>query len=104
RQVRNFDYQINDSLQIQASARLLDTVDISLQVKESCADALQGFHMKASIQPVDLRALNPVLEPATLVKIRSGKLDSLSLRVTGREEVAFGQIDFHYHDLKIQLL
>jgi hypothetical protein len=102
--IRNTGLQTQDSLHIYAEAKILDTLAVSLRVKESYNDSMQGFHMQVKMRPVDLRVLNPVLEPATRVQLRSGYLDSLSMRVTGREALAFGEIDFHYHDLKVKVL
>ncbi len=102
--IRNFGLGVNDSLYIRADGYLMDTAFLRLRLHESYYDSLTGFLLTARISPADLRVMNPVLIPLSSVKLRSGILDSLLLRVNGDEYYAYGELVMHYHDLKIQLL
>lgn len=102
--LRNFDISKTDSLYIEASAYLQDTILTQLQVKESYADSLSGFLMTAQMGPTDLTILNPVLVPLASAELRSGKLDTMSLSATGGEYVATGEMNMRYHDLKIRVV
>ncbi len=102
--IRNFDLMPTDSLDIRASARIEHEVHTKLHVRESYTDTLSGFLMTATMGPADLKKLNPVLGPLASVTLVSGKLDSMTTRVAGREYLAFGEMMLKYHDLKIRVL
>lgn len=56
------------------------------------------------MKPGDLQYLNPVLEPLASVKLQSGYLDTLTMRVVGQEYISLGEMRMFYHDLKVQFL
>ena len=56
------------------------------------------------MKPTTLSFLNPVLAPLSNVIITSGSVDSLHLRAIGRENLAIGEMNMYYHDLKIKLV
>jgi hypothetical protein len=102
--VNNYDLRQGDSLGFETQAWLMDSVRISLNLKESYMDSLAGFLLSASINPVDARILNPALIPLVSVKLESGFLDTLSMQVTGKEYVSIGEMKMYYHDLKVRIL
>jgi len=102
--VRNYDLSPTDSLRIQVNGYLMDSIWIRLRLRESYTDSLSGFLMTARLKPADVRLFNPALGPLAMVQLRSGYLDTLSMRVAGNDYLAFGEMDMHYHDLKIQIL
>jgi hypothetical protein len=102
--VKSFGYSSTDSLRLKAEGYLLDTAFVSLQMNESYADSLSGFLLTARIDGADLKVLNPVLIPLSSLKVRSGKLDSLIMRVNGDEYYAYGEMQMAYDNLKIQIL
>jgi hypothetical protein len=102
--VRNYDLSPTDSLRIQVNGYLMDSIWIRLRLRESYHDSLSGFLMTARIKPTDLRLLNPAIGPLASVQLKSGYLDTLSMRVAGNEYLAYGQMEMLYHDLKVQLL
>jgi hypothetical protein len=53
--------------------------------------------------PADLTLLNPILANLASAELRSGKLDTMSMRVAGREYLAFGEMKMYYHDLKVRI-
>jgi len=102
--LKNFDVKQGDSLDIRATGYLLDTIWVKLNVKQSYIDPLEGFLMTLKAKPADLRLLNPIFVPAASMKLESGHLDTMLLRIAGREYIALGEIQLFYHDLKINLL
>ena len=52
----------------------------------------------------DLSVLNPFLLPAVNIKIDRGVLDSMHFKVIGRDDVALGEMNLHYHDLKVKFI
>ncbi len=103
-EVRNYDLSDTDSLSIRFTGYIEDSIHTKLSVKESYTDTLGGFMMTAQMSPVDLTVLNPVLRPLASAELKSGQLDTLTMRVVGREQLAFGEIDMYYHDLKLRVL
>jgi hypothetical protein len=102
--VNNYDQHEGDSLHLEAQAWLMDSVGILLKLRESYTDSLAGFLMSVTMRPADIRILNPILIPLASVKLESGYLDTLSMRVVGREYLSLGEMQMFYHDLKIRLL
>ncbi|HYC39060.1 MAG TPA: hypothetical protein VEB63_01125 [Chitinophagaceae bacterium] len=102
--VRNLELQPSDSMRLEATAYLVDTMQLLLKLAESYADTLSGFHLTARLRPTDIRLINPVLEPLASVRVRSGILDSLQLRVVGNDHLSVGIMEMRYRDLKVELL
>jgi hypothetical protein len=101
---RNYELGKNDSLLINASAKLMDSIKIRLDLRESFHDTLSGFLLKASASPVDATVLNKILAPLASIQLKSAKLDTLSMTVVGSEHLAVGEMDMYYHGLKVSFL
>lgn len=101
--IRNYAPRISDSLFIQASAYLEDSLYTSLKVKGSYLDTAAGFWMIVQMAPADLRVLNPALGPLAGALLKSGHLDTMTMRVTGTDYMAQGKMVMAYHDLKVML-
>ncbi len=102
--LRNYDLSASDSLHIRATAFLENKLFTKLDLRESYADPLGGFLMTVQMGPADLTILNPILKPLASAELRSGKLDSMTMRVTGREALAVGEMKMVYHDFKINVI
>ncbi|HZH99701.1 MAG TPA: hypothetical protein VEX63_01055, partial [Flavisolibacter sp.] len=102
--IRNYNFQEKDSLQLSLTAWLMDSAELNLRVRESYIDTLSGFLMTLRMKPTDLTFMNPVLAPLSNVVLKSGTIDSLHLRAIGNDEVAIGAMNMYYHDLRIQLV
>jgi hypothetical protein len=101
--LRNFNLGDGDSLTIRVTGYLQDTMFARLQLRESYTDTLGGFLLTGQMGAADLTLLNPVLAPLANAELTSGKLDTMSMRVVGREYLAFGEMKMYYHDLKIRV-
>jgi hypothetical protein len=102
--VKNYNYSNTDSLRILAIGYLMDSIWTRLRVKESYTDSLAGFLMSVRMKPADMTVLNTVLMPLASVKLESATLDTMSMRATGKEYIAYGQMELYYHDLKVKFL
>jgi hypothetical protein len=100
----NYNIPAGDTLHLEMQGRLMDSVAIALNLKESYTDSLGGFLMLGNVKPVDARLLNPMLMPLVSAKLESAFLDTLSMRVKGNDYVAIGQMQMYYHDLRIRIL
>ncbi|HLO80667.1 MAG TPA: DUF748 domain-containing protein [Chitinophagaceae bacterium] len=104
RNISNHDHGPTDSLKLGATARFLDTVNVSLRFNESYTDTLAAFLLQIRIGRFSLPAVNPVLRPLANAKIDNGYLDTLELKAIGREYLALGKMRMLYRDLKVELL
>jgi hypothetical protein len=102
--IRNRNHKPDDSLTLTLNTYLMDSSLVNLRLKESYTDSLQGFLMTLRMNPTTFTFLNPVLAPLSNVMITSGTIDSLYLRTIGRDDLALGEMNMFYHDLRIKLV
>lgn len=102
--LRNHNVTKTDSLHTLVTGFIENKIRTWLNVKESYTDSLGGFLMTVQMGPADLTVLNPILKPLVSAELKSGNLDTLSMRVIGREYLSFGEIKMFYHDLKVSIL
>lgn len=102
--VKNVHLSTTDTLNIKAEGLLMDSARMALRWKQSYTDSLGGFRMTFWMKPTSLGFLNSALEPLASVRLRSGYLDSLSMRAVGNENLSIGEMNMFYHDLKIRFL
>ena len=102
--LKNRDLTDTDSLVFSLDAFLMDSSLLNLMVKESYTDSLRGFLMTLRLKPTTVSLLNPVLVPLSNVLITSGTIDSFQLNAIGREDLAIGEMQMYYHDLRIKLI
>jgi hypothetical protein len=102
--IRNQNIKPNDSLLFALNAYLMDSAFLDLRVKQSYSDTLSGFLMTLRMRPTSLSFLNPVLAPLSNVKITSGTIDSFRLRAVGRDDLAYGEMNMFYHNLRIKIV
>ena len=102
--IRNRNLLPGDSLSITANGTLMNAAQLKLTLRQSYTDSLSGFLLNARVGGADLSILNPFLLPAVNVKIDKGVLDSMNFKVIGREDVALGEMNLHYHDLNVKFI
>ncbi len=102
--IKNTDLLPGESLLLTFNASLMNRADISVKLKESYTDLLSGFFMNTTMNALDLTVLNPFLVPISNIKIASGKLDSVAFTAVGRQDIALGEMNMHYHGLRIQFV
>lgn len=102
--IKNHNLEKNDSLWLQLNGFLMDSAHLDISVKQSYTDSLSGFLLHLGISPAPLNILNPLIVPLSNVKVTSGILDSLTMDVVGRNDMALGTMNMYYHDLRIKLI
>lgn len=102
--LHNTSIHTTDSLRIQADALLIDSLVTRFRYAESYSDSLNGFIETVQAKGTDLLFLNKVLGPISSVELQSAVLDSLSMRVSGNDVLAYGKMNFYYRDLKVRFL
>jgi hypothetical protein len=102
--IKNRNLRATDSLGLNLNGYLMGSAEMNLSIKQSYADTLGGFLMNIGLRPTPLTFLNPVILPLSNVMITSGTIDSMKLSAVGKEDVAFGQMQLHYKNLKVKLV
>lgn len=102
--VKSYGHHHTDSLKLYADAYIMDSIHVNLRLQESYTDSLAAFHMTTRVGAANLMVLNKVVEPLASVKIRSGQLDTLTLRAVGREYLSYGEMRMLYRKLNVQFL
>jgi len=100
--IKNFGINSTDSLRIRLNGYLLDTGWIRLRTRESYLDSLSGFLFTVRMRPHSLLYLNTVLTPLAAIRLQSGYLDTITMRSIARDNYSLGEMNMHYHDLKVQ--
>src|SRR5690606_25853117 len=75
----------NDEMKVNASGRLIGEGNIDLEVTYFLSDTTGMFLMKGTIGSMDLAKLNSMIEPATKVSLKKGKMNGLLFDITAIE-------------------
>ncbi|SEW54023.1 hypothetical protein [Chitinophaga arvensicola] len=97
-------YGKEDSLQVQASGRLLGNPIRYFSYHESYGDSLSGFTAQSYLAPMDLKDFNQVAIPMAAVKVRRGVADTIFSQWSGNKYATLGTMNFYYRNLNIQVL
>jgi len=89
---------------LQVQARMMNIPTISAQIGFDMSSATNQFDVQGKIDTCDLKILNPMVSPAALVEINSGKLNKFEFEFSGDNTEARGKLKFAYDDLKISIL
>ncbi|WP_126974228.1 AsmA family protein [Gynurincola endophyticus] len=101
--VKNFYFTENDSLQVDAQAKLLNYYPVGLYFKQAYQDMDNGFTARMIIGEGELKRLNDPLNKLANFGIRKGLLQELTIQVTGNNEAATGEAFMRYKKLKVRL-
>lgn len=101
--VKTWDIQERDTLDMRVRAQFYGTDQIRLHFKQSYDDSLQGFWMRVRMSHFNMPEMNPLLTPLMGLKITSGTIDSLLLVVNGNDYFSYGTMDLRYHNLHAKL-
>jgi hypothetical protein len=62
------------------------------------------FRLGANIDPFDMTVFNRMLSPNVFVEVKSGYNERILMNVKGNDDYSYGEMEFHYDNLKIALL
>src|SRR5690606_9981212 len=102
----------NDSLRLaegaaikgNAQAFLMGAGRINAYFNLPIADGSNTHNIEGSLSPMDLEALNPMIQPVAFIEIESGKANNLTFEAQVNENSSTGKMRFAYENLKINLV
>lgn len=92
------------NFRLDATATIMDSCLLKTSMNYQMNNPENHFTANGSLSPFNMRILNPVLEPLSLVSIRSGRVDSFQFSFSADKTSAGGQLFFGYNDFKISVL
>ncbi|MEQ9443099.1 MAG: DUF748 domain-containing protein [Cyclobacteriaceae bacterium] len=102
----NHPDRIRDSVvfTLKLSTEVMGEGELKAAFQFPMADKHRRFTVSGSLEPMDLKAFNPILEPAAFVHIRKGYTNGMRFQVQGDQDRATGSMRFNYQDLGIMLV
>lgn len=64
----------------------------------------EEYHVVGSLQPMELKPINPILRENVRAEIESGKLNTFRFNFTYNDDVAQGSLLMEYNNLKVSML
>ncbi|WP_209332264.1 DUF748 domain-containing protein [Lunatimonas salinarum] len=98
------DLHQNDTLHMSAEARLMGQGKITLHGRYFLRDDKGRFTMQGSVGGFDLRAINAMVEPATRVALKGGRLTDLHFNISANDYDGSGELIAKFQDLEIEIL
>ena len=89
---------------LDGTATIMDSCQMKVSMNFLMNHPDNAFTASGSLSQFNMRILNPVLEPLSLVSIRSGHVDQFSFNLTADNTHATGHLLFGYNDLRISVL
>lgn len=89
---------------LEATANLMDSCQMKAIMNYQMNHPDNLFTVSGSLSPFNMQILNPVLEPLSLVSIRSGRVDQFNFSFIGDRNQSTGQLWFGYSDMRISVL
>ncbi len=96
--------QKNNMLTIAFEANALTAIPLKGNFKFVLTDQSGNFFVNAHATAFDAKVLNKVSIPMALVKINSGKINSIDFHFKGNNKKASGSFLMNYEDMKIDVL
>jgi len=90
--------------QLDGTATIMDSCQLSTRMNYQMNNPENLFNVTGSLSPFNMPILNPILEPLSLVSIRSGKVDRFQFTFSADKTKASGYVVFGYNDMKISVL
>ncbi len=102
----NFEEKLaeNDELKIKAEGLFMGTGKISLDAAYFITDPDGKFTLRGNIGPMDLTLANQMIEPATQVALKQGKINEVFFNITANDFDGTGEVIAKYENLEIEIL
>lgn len=94
----------NGVLTADVKAYLMDIGEMDVRFEFPLAQPENAFQVKGSIGQMPLRAINPILVPATFIQVRSGTIDQMDFAFSANSSVSSGSMQFYYSNLRVKIL
>jgi hypothetical protein len=89
---------------LDATATIMDSCELKTSMNYQMNNPENLFTAEGSLSIFNMRILNPVLEPLSLVSIRSGRVDHFQFSFSADKTNAAGSLFFGYDNFKISVL
>jgi hypothetical protein len=89
---------------LDGTATIMDSCQMKVSMNYQMNHPDNLFTASGSLSPFNMRILNPVLEPLSLVSIRTGQVDQFNFNFTADRKQSTGQLWFGYSDMRISVL
>ena len=89
---------ISTNFKLMNSAQVIAFFDMPLNSENG------EYYFEGIVDSMDLRKMNPILEPVAYLKIRQGKTRSMRFKVSGNDKFATGIMRFKYKRLKVTVI
>jgi hypothetical protein len=96
--------QKNNELNISFDTRALSSIPLKGNFKFLLGNKNGDFLVNAHVKAFDARTLNKVSIPMALVKMNSGKINSIDFHINGNNTIARGSFLMNYDGMKIDIL
>jgi len=93
----------NDFL-LNGSATIMDSCQLSATMTYKMNHPDNLFTVTGNLSQFNMSVLNPIVEPLSLISIRSGKVDRFQFTFSADKTKANGYVVFGYSDMKISVL
>jgi len=103
-QVTTVDHLAHKPMRLISKGRLADTAPFTAIAEFNMDDPNNPFLFSGQIDQMPLDALNKLLRPLANINIKDGYAEHIGFSMKGNNEIATGEMNFHYENLKIQIL
>lgn len=98
------ELKVNPRCTAQLSTSFMGIGKLDLHFTFNLTDKVYAYSYRGHLAAMPLDAVNPVVMPLALVKIKSGTLKSLDFAVSGTKKTSTGTLKLLYNDLAVTLL
>jgi hypothetical protein len=102
--VRNIDISDMDSISVDVENKFMDRGIMQLRYVQSYKKPDQQFSLGVRMGKLDLQELNRLILPLQNVQLEDGRINHLSMDISGNDSIAYGRIKMSYADLKVSLI
>lgn len=96
--------QRNPYLTVKCYDRMMGAADMNVKYIFDLTSKTGAFKAFIRMGQMDAQAVNPLAEPLGLMQVKSGTINKMSLDLYATEQMAKGNIDLYYRNLKLNLL
>lgn len=94
----------NKLLKLDASGKLMGQGLVKVLAQYELESEIGAFTLNGTLGPMDLKTLDPMIEPQAKASIKSGKLNSLTFDIRGNDYDGTGKLTILYEYLELALL
>lgn len=89
---------------LKAKGKLMDQGEVQAVFRFPAGRVNPVFEVEGWMGPLNLTALNPVLEPLAKIRITSGQLEEMTFDIRGNAQKAHAGMSFFYEHLRIRIM